>query len=648
MAIDKLRYDSQNVSIAREIQKYPKHLGIREAIQNAIEGDGKTGASDIQIISLNVSGLGDFSKLPKFAIWDNGPGMDASALKKLTNMASSTKQMRGTNNPNFGRGEIAATLSYNSFGVFWISCKNNRVNLVWIRKIGEDYGRNTFDYCEINNETVVIDITDTPFFDSLKSQYDNLMTTDKTWTLKVYLGDNDAQNTCTAPFGDKKPTSINWAYNELYKRYHHIPGSNFDIKDGKLIVDNNKVSITFNENTFSDSSNKKAKRREFSTESQDFVKTLGSESLDAEQEVVTDTDTGISFVYNFDGKQTHNTTGKRASWNARWRAVESQSVSIVMHGEMYDRRDGNKFYPFMKNFGVYQGADQFKITIILPEDYDAVYPDSDRQVLKWESVPTYSSGETDEQVTIYDFDQLIRRNMPQWFKDKIDETRKNIKPDEDMQSRLQQYLNSLYAFDKKADTPGKTSGKKGLQSKKPDPAARRQNGKNNGLSGLKPRNNGEAQSNITAPNPVILTEKDFKEHEGGEGKAAIYNVSQNEVLINSDYVSVIRVLNKLMHDNMIDSLPQELAEKVHIKIQSKVINEFSFKIACHVINSFYHKKAGQWEAGEVDGVYLDPAAMSAVADSIEPYLYEGLSKPVKELVTLEKNSYENQIEAEAA
>ena len=210
MAIDKLKYNSQNVSIAREIQKYPIHLGIREAIQNAIEGDGNTGASDIQIIPLNMSASEQTGKASKFAIWDNGPGMTADALKKLTDMASSTKPMRGTNNPNFGRGEIAATLSYNEYGIFWISCRDGRINLVWLRKLGDDYGRNQFDEaCEINNSAVVLDITDSPLVESLKEQYPNLITTNKTWTLKVYLGNNDAQNTCQSPFGDRKPTSIN-------------------------------------------------------------------------------------------------------------------------------------------------------------------------------------------------------------------------------------------------------------------------------------------------------------------------------------------------------------------------------------------------------------------------------------------------------
>ena len=67
MAIDKLRYESQNVSIAREVQKYPKHLGIREVIQNSIEGDGKTGASDIQILSLQTQASELTGNAPKLA-----------------------------------------------------------------------------------------------------------------------------------------------------------------------------------------------------------------------------------------------------------------------------------------------------------------------------------------------------------------------------------------------------------------------------------------------------------------------------------------------------------------------------------------------------------------------------------------------------
>ena len=278
MAIDKLRYESQNVSIAREIQKYPKYLGIREGFQNAVEGDGTTGATDIQFISVNTVQSKVTSKHPKFAVWDNGPGMSANNLKKLTDMASSTKQMRGKTNPNFGRGEIAATLSYNSYGVFWISCYEGRVNLVWLRKLGEDYGRNQFKTaCPINNSTVVQDITDSDLMDSLNEQYEDLFTTDRTWTAKIYLGNGKEQNTCESPFGDDKQASLNWAYNALYKRYHHIPGSNIEVtKDKKLKINNTNLTVTFNKGTFLDVGNKKARKRVFTTEAQDFIKTLNN------------------------------------------------------------------------------------------------------------------------------------------------------------------------------------------------------------------------------------------------------------------------------------------------------------------------------------------------------------------------------------
>lgn len=643
MAIDKLKYESQNISIAREIAKYPKHLGIREAIQNAIEGDGKTGATEIQIIPLNVSASGAVGNAPKFSIWDNGVGMNAINLKKLTDMASSTKQMRGTNNPNFGRGEIAATLSYNSYGVFWISCRDGQVNLVWIRKLGEDYGRHQFDHvCEVNNSSVVININNTDLLDSLQEQYPELFTIDNSWTLKVYLGDSDAQDTCQSPFGHQRPVSINWAYNELYKRYHHIPGSNYSIVDNKLVVNASDVSIIFNKGTFSDSSNKNVTHRTFTTECQDFMKTLSSQSLDANQEVVIDKETKIAIVYNFDGKQTHNTTGKRASWNAKWRAVDSQSVSIVYHGEMYDRRDQNKFYPVMKQYGVYQGADQFKFTIILPESYDAVYPDSDRQMLKWETVPSYSGGEIDNEVTVYDFDHLIRLNMPQWFKDKIAETRKNIKTNDDLQARLQEYLNSLYTNDKKQDTPGGGNNRSGQKKggKVNIPGGTNTGGK--GFGGLKPRHDGEPMARIITPKPVFLTDKEFANIEGCENKSANYEPSQNEVLINQDYVAINRCFNKLYNVNQHTNLDETVQESIYLKIRDMVVNEFAFRTCCHVINSYYHKKSNKWEEGDVDSVYLNPAAMSAVTDSIEPFVYEALTKDVKEEVNLIVNAAKTQ------
>lgn len=642
MAIDKLRYESQNVSIAREIQKYPKHLGIREIIQNSIEGDGKTGATDIQILSLQTNASGLTGNAPKFAVWDNGPGMDANSLKKLTDMASSTKQMRGTNNDNFGRGEIVSTLSYNSYGVWWISCKDGKINIVWIRKQGQDYGRERFDEaCDINNSTVVIDITeDSEIIDSFREQYPDLFTTDRTWTLKVCLGDTDAQDTCKLPFGNSATrVGINWAYNELYKRYHHIPGSNFKInKKNRLVIDDKKVQITFNEGTFS-SNTTNGSKIVFSTEPQDFTKTLtgGTKGqLDAEQEVCTDKETGISIVFDFDGYQKNKTT-KRASWNAKWRAVSGQSVCIVYHGEMYDRRDGNKFHPFMRNFGAYKGADQFSITIILPETYDDVYPDSDRQVLKWDMVPIYSGGEQDESVTVYDFDEVIRRVMPDWFQQKINETRKSFKPSEDMLSRLQEYINSLFQNDKSSKI-GKTTGSSnknkgdGTGGRGPDINERKSRGKS-GIKGGK-----EGSTTFIPPTPVPLSETEFNQSEDSKFKAASYISSQNEVLINTEYTAITNVANSFVEEHQNDALKSDVNEKIYERIHQLVVDEFSFRLLCSVCKGIHHKRKGKWEEGDVDSVYLNPTALSGIADSIQDYILDSLTKKVKGDVTLIKNA----------
>ena len=212
MAIDKLRYVSQNVSIATRVKKYPKHLGIREVIQNCIEGDGKTGATDIQVLSLQTKVSGFTGNAPKFAVWDNGPGMTADDLLSYTNFASSPKPMRGTNNPNFGEGEVASTLSYNSYGVWWISRKDGKTNLVWIKFEGEDPGRHEFDeVCPVNNSIRVLNIDGSPLLDSFKEQYPELFDTDKSksYTLKVFLGDTDDQNTCTNPFGNRSSKASN-------------------------------------------------------------------------------------------------------------------------------------------------------------------------------------------------------------------------------------------------------------------------------------------------------------------------------------------------------------------------------------------------------------------------------------------------------
>ena len=134
-----------------------------------------------------------------------------------------------------------------------------------------------------------------------------------------------------------------------------------------------------------------------------------------------------------------------------------------------------------------------------------------------------------------------------------------------------------------------------------------------------------------------LTESEFKKLDC-DAMAASYNSSNNEVLINIDYVRIDQIATRLMEENAVDSFSQDLAEELTDYIRQQVISEYSFRLCCHVINSFYHKKIGKWEEGEVDNTYLSPAAMSGVADSIAEYVHEGLGKDIKAQVKLMVNA----------
>ena len=134
-----------------------------------------------------------------------------------------------------------------------------------------------------------------------------------------------------------------------------------------------------------------------------------------------------------------------------------------------------------------------------------------------------------------------------------------------------------------------------------------------------------------------LTESEFKDLQC-DAMAASFNASNNEVLINIDYVKITQLCNRLLEENAVDTFSTEISEEVTNYIRDNVINEYSFRLACHVINSFYHKKIGKWEEGIVDSNYLSPAAMSGVADSISEFIYEGLAKDIKKQVQVIVNA----------
>ena len=85
--------------------------------------------------------------------------------------------------------------------------------------------------------------------------------------------------------------------------------------------------------------------------------------------------------------------------------------AIVYKDEMYDVLDGARWVRESGRVGVPFGAKFLRTFILLPDDFQ-ITSDEYRQVLK------YNNNEKTD-VKLVDFSDIIRNNMPEWFKEKI-------------------------------------------------------------------------------------------------------------------------------------------------------------------------------------------------------------------------------------
>src|SRR5258708_18508137 len=122
-SVTALEVTDEDFLVASLIERCPKTMMLRELMMNALEAarhapqDQKT----IEIRSL------DFSGASKLAIWNTGPGMDASELLHISNIASSIGKEKSLNG-HFGMSATVASLTYNQLGMQYGSFQKGRVH----------------------------------------------------------------------------------------------------------------------------------------------------------------------------------------------------------------------------------------------------------------------------------------------------------------------------------------------------------------------------------------------------------------------------------------------------------------------------------------------------------------------------------------
>lgn len=565
--------------VTSAIERCPSTMMARELIMNAIEAARQdvSGKGEIRIIPKKMPQFPDTVKL---AIWNNGPGMTDTDLLHIGNIAASLKPL-GLDK-NFGMGAKVASLNVNQFGLRYRSCRNGIVHQIVLGKMGGKFGFLRQPLEDGTLETV-IDVSDI-----VKNEGDYSLEHD--WTEVTLLGNRDAQDTVTDPYGDGK-TPRQWLVDALYHRFYRIP---------------NNVSIMFQYGTHARDNN----RTLFTIDQRINAGKYG------QSETVT-TAVGLKIHYVYDPPLTDD-SGKNKSYSGYFVSTPAH-VGLVFKDEMYDVRRANGWAAIAPEFGVSFGSKHVIIHIELPDDFGVV-PEGYRRFLQLEDGDQH-------QIEVREFATIVRENMPSWLADIIRSY--GPKPSSTanvIERELQDLLNSLSigamslrelpTGDKEIEIGGSRGEGPARVSRQNDPNPDPKPGKETKptryqevVGGAKKAS--YAQTRETAPKIHWLDDEEQIVERAIVNRAARYVQVSNELFINCRYPAIEQISEHLRRHYA--GAVVTLGDKVRENARAIAINIVTTRAGRAVVYAKAKLNVHAWTSEDVDHA-CTPECLSIVCD----------------------------------
>lgn len=587
--ITPLEIADRGFMVASMIERCPRTMMARELTMNAIEAAAKAPEGE-RIVRFIAKDMPAFPGTKKLAIWNTGPGMDATTLAHVCDLAASIgKEMRLEG--NFGMGGKVASLPSNTLGMRYRSCCGGVVSQVELCKIDGVYGKRRFPVEGTFDD--VLDVTDI-----VVNEGEYPLTYD--WTELVLYGDQPEQNTVDNPYnlnvdGDmgKRKTPRQWLVETLYYRFYNIPaGVQLIFEDGTLTRDGRRVFKTI------------PQRR--------------SENVFEKAETVTTPD-GIKIHYlwdpPYDKAKSHN---KSVSGSL---VVTRSSAAIIYRGEMYDVRASQKWGADAPIFGITFGSRHISVHVEIPDDFPVI-SEPYRRFLQL-------AGDDQHQLMVDEFADLARIHRPKWLIDLIASL--GPKPSanaDEIEQELQELLNKLSV---QARSPrvkqdgdldveegngrgsthgagGDSGGDNARETKKPGGSTQTPTRFANVLNGAKRAVS--AENREKAPKIHLLeTDEQIAEH-GIENKAGVYLARSNDLYINRKYSAIDEIKAHLEllfapHEDgdAVRELSSDLAEGIVIRLVGRT-----------VVFAKAKELANHWSLEDVKKA-CEPECLSVTADN---------------------------------
>lgn len=597
MKAEPLEIADRRFLINRLIDQAPTHTLIREFFMNAQEAAALAPAGErmVKIYPTVIDGV------PKLTFWNSGPGMDATELRRATDLSSSiNKEMSLTG--NFGIGAKVSGLTASPDGIRYRSCKDGAVHEVIIGWDEEaaTYVRYPFQL-EDGAEETVIDITEA----AKEEGYD--LSAD--WTEVVLFGEAEAHNTVTHPVGAETDVERSYVPGQIFRRFAKFkPGV-------EVMID---TSMTKGGGKDETGRNRSLKVLE------DVVPDLPN------AERVEDKATGVTVHYIHDPKMAgyaHSTSAVRNP------ATPSTTFCALVHkGERYELKNRKAWSAAAPNFGIPFGSKVLTIEIEIPDS--VALPNQYRDGL------TYPDDRSP--IHLDHFAEYVREMMPDWVKEVI----KNAHPpsddnlndiQEDLKKLLDEYRVPTTAFqpdkpasrnvspaadglDSTEETDEPPLGPDGTVERNLSREVTRAAKRASAGSRVRKAPHGakrskEAKALERVPKIEILTIPEEIEAKGIKGRAGKYYKDAHTLFINGRYSAIDRMAAELEihfpgHDDA-----DEVREVV-LKAAQRFTAYRVGKATCYAISK---RIADDWTSDDLDRA-TSPESLSLAADDFRQSL----------------------------
>ena len=393
-SITPIQIDDTDFLVATTIERCPRMMMIRELTKNALEAASLGAEGQRQVIFRTIN----FGDVPKLAIWNAGPGMDASELYRMCDLASSIRKEKGLD-ANFGMGAKVASLPSNKYGMTYRSCKAGEVNEVILCQRDGRYGR-LRRQLENGELSEVINVTELARDEGYDLGQD--------WTEVRLLGNEPEQDTVRAPYDGNPAVDAQWLATYLYHRFYRLP------EGIRVVLQAGTHKLGDGSRVFEPLPRRAAAGA--------FERT---ETVKAPH--------GIKIHYYYDPPYEKAPSHNRSISGAIQSALSL--VGVVYKDELYDVKTGRAWAINAPLFGIPFGSKHISVHIELPSNAP-VLPEAYRQFLR------YQSGEQDTVQAVH-FGELVAQHRPPWLIDIIRSFAPESTSSDEIRDELQKLLDDL-------------------------------------------------------------------------------------------------------------------------------------------------------------------------------------------------------------